>query len=105
MTGNEQHLQSPVVDYVRKDFARLREDLTVREALDFIRQKGVGEQIVYFYVVDNDERLLGVVPTRRLLTADLESRLAQIMERRMVSIPSTATLLEACEMFVLHKFL
>jgi magnesium transporter len=105
MTGNEQHLQSAVVGYVRKDFATLSEDLTVQQALDSIRQKGVGEQIVYFYVVDKDERLLGVVPTRRLLTAALEIRLAEIMERRIVAIPSTATLLEACEMFVLHKFL
>jgi magnesium transporter len=105
MSGNEQHLQTAIVEYVRKDFARLSEDLTVQQALDFIRQQGVGEQIVYFYVVDKDKRLVGVVPTRRLLTGALGSRLSEIMERRIVSIPSTATLLEACEMFVLHKFL
>jgi len=105
MTENAQHLQSPVGNYVRKDFAQLQEAFTVSEALAFIRQKGVGEQIVYFYVVDDRERLIGVVPTRRLLTADLNARLSDLMVRQIVAIPETATLLEACEMFVMHKFL
>lgn len=105
MTGNEQHLQSAVSNYVRKDFAELREDLTVAEALASIREKGVGEQIVYFYVIDGQGRLSGVVPTRRLLTSALDRRLSEIMERRIIAIPSTATVLEACEMFVMHKFL
>ena len=105
MTVNDQHLNSPITAYVRKDFAQLRDDFTVQQALDFIRQKGVGEQIVYFYVVDSAERLVGVVPTRRLLTGSLDARLSDTMVRRIVAIPATASVLEACEMFVMHKFL
>jgi magnesium transporter len=44
------------------------------------------------------------LPTRRLLTAPLETRLEEIMVRRVVAIPATATVLEACEFFVLYKF-
>ncbi len=105
MTDNEQHLQAPITAYVRKDFSQLREDVTVQQALDFIRRQGVGEEIVYFYVVDNLERLIGVLPTRRLLTAALDQRLADVMVRQIVAIPCTANVLEACEMFVMHKFL
>ena len=105
MTVNDQHLNSPITAYVRKDFAQLRDDFTIQQALDFIRQKGVGEQIVYFYVVDSTERLVGVVPTRRLLTGPLDARLSDMMVRRIVAIPATASVLEACEMFVMHKFL
>jgi magnesium transporter len=105
MTDNTQHLEARITDYVRKDFSQLREGLTVQQALDFIRQQGVGEQIVYFYVVDDRDRLIGVLPTRRLLTAALDRRLADIMVRQIVAIPSTATVLDACEMFVMHKFL
>ena len=105
MTVNDQHLNSPITAYVRKDFAQLRDDFTIQQALDFIRQKGVGEQIVYFYVVDSAERLVGVVPTRRLLTGPLDARLSDMMVRRIVAIPATASVLEACEMFVMHKFL
>jgi magnesium transporter len=105
MTDDTQHLQAPITAYVRKDFPQLRDEMTVQQALDFIRQQGLGEQIVYFYVVDGHERLIGVLPTRRILTAPLDQRLADIMVRRIVAIPSTATVLDACEMFVMHKFL
>ena len=105
MTDNTQHLQARVTDYIRKDFPQLRDGLSVQQALDFIRQQGVGEQIVYFYVVDDLDRLIGVLPTRRLLTSPLDRRLADIMVRQIVAIPSTATVLDVCEMFVMHKFL
>ncbi|HEU0009735.1 MAG TPA: CBS domain-containing protein [Verrucomicrobiae bacterium] len=99
------HLQQPIVTVARKDVATLRGDFTVQQALDAIRQRGIGEKIVYFYVVDGDERLVGVLPTRRLLTASPEQRLSEVMLGRVIAIPQTATVLEACELFVLHKFL
>src|SRR6266404_4317559 len=78
--------------------------MSVAEALDRIRREGVGERVIYFFAIDAEERLVGVLPTRRLLTAPLETRLEEIMVRRVVAIPATATVLEACEFFVLYKF-
>lgn len=98
------HLTSPVIGYARADFPLLRRDMAIHEALQVIREKGVGERIVYFYVIDENERLVGVLPTRRLLTAQPEAPVSEIMIPRVVAIPQTATLLDACEMFVLHKF-
>lgn len=89
----------------RRDFAVLQEAMTVQEALEAIRQRGVGERIVYFYVIDGQERLAGVVPIRRLLISPEAERLGNIMVKRVLTIPETATVLEACEAFVLHKFL
>jgi magnesium transporter len=105
MTPEPNHLHQPVLGVARQDVATLREDFTVQQALDAIRQRGVGEKIVYFYVVDEANRLAGVLPTRRLLTAALEQRLSDIMIAHVVAIPQTATVMEACEAFVLHKFL
>ncbi|MEO6971324.1 MAG: magnesium transporter [Chthoniobacterales bacterium] len=99
-----QHLDQPVSEFIRKDFAELLVSMTAREALDAIREKGLGEKIVYFYVVDQEKRLVGVLPTRRLLTATLEQRIGDLMIQRIIAIPQNATLLEACEFFVLHKF-
>ena len=105
MIQSPEHLQQPVLTVARRDAATLRQDLSVREALEAIRGRTLGEKIVYFYVVDAEDRLTGVLPTRRLLTGALEARLREIMVPRVVAIPQTATLLEACEAFVLHKFL
>src|SRR6266513_93406 len=95
---------SPVVEHARKDFPLLDADMTVAEALDRIRREGVGERVIYFFAVDSDKHLVGVLPTRRLLTAPLESPLREIMVRRVIAIPAKATVLDACEFFVLYKF-
>jgi magnesium transporter len=96
---------APVVEHARRDFPLLDANMTVGAALERIRREGVGERVIYFYVVDDEKRLAGVVPTRRLLTAQLETALCDIMVRRVVAVPSTATILDACEFFVLYKFL
>ncbi len=105
MIQHPEHLQQPVMTVARRDVATLRQDLTVQEALNVIRGRALGEKIVYFYVVDAEDRLAGVLPTRRLLTGALDQRLQDLMVPRVMAIPQTATLLEACEAFVLHKFL
>ena len=101
----DEHLNQPIKELANANFVALRQDFSVAEALTQIRERGGDEQIVYFYVVDAGQKLVGVVPTRRLLTAKLEARLADIMIDRVLAIPETATVLEVCEMFVVHKFL
>lgn len=105
--GNSQspRLEQSVSSLARRDFITLRRDLTIAQALQSVREKGVGEKIIYFYVVDEEDRLAGVLPTRRLLIAPLDQRLSEIMVPRVVSIPHSATVLEACEAFILYKFL
>ena len=95
---------SSVAEHARKDFPLLDANMSVAEALDRIRKEGVGERVIYFFATDADGRLVGVLPTRRLLTAPLEARLEEIMVRKVVAIPASATVLEACEFFVLYKF-
>src|SRR6266853_4623856 len=99
------HLQDPVLTHARMDIPLLHQEMTIDEALRVIREKGVGERIVYFYVVDAENRLAGVLPTRRFLVAPPEAKLSDLMIRRVVTIPDRATLLEACELFVLYTFL
>lgn len=99
------HLRDNVMKYVQTDFPRLNETLTVEMALRIIRQEGIGERIVYFYVLDRDDKLTGIVPTRRLLTSMPNVRISDIMIEDCITISNTATVLEVCEMFVEHKLL
>jgi magnesium transporter len=95
---------SPIVNHARKDFPLLDATMSVADALERIRSEGLGERVIYFFATDAQQRLVGVLPTRRLLTAALETPLEEIMVRRVVAIPASATVLEACEFFVLYKF-
>jgi len=47
----------PVLDHARKDFTTLDKNLSVEETLKKIREEGLGERIVYFYVVDDEKNL------------------------------------------------
>jgi len=107
MLGNPQlqtNFQRPVRDFLRSDFATVRDDWTVERALAEIRTHGLGGGFIYFYVTDAAGKLLGVLPTRRLLTEALERPVREVMLPRVVAVPATATLLDACEFFVLYKF-
>jgi Mg/Co/Ni transporter MgtE (contains CBS domain) len=94
-----------VLKHARKDFPLLQAGMTVQAALEKIRREGVAERVIYFYAVDGEGRLVGVLPTRRLLTSSLHEQVDQIMIRRVIALPNSATVLEACEFFVLYKFL
>jgi len=94
----------PISAHARTDQPLLRASMSVQEALDQIRREGVGERVIYFYAVDEEQRLAGVLPTRRLLTAALDTRLDEIMIRRVIALPASASVLDACEFFVLYKF-
>src|SRR4030081_1373244 len=96
---------APALQYARKDFPLLKADASVEKALEMIRREGIGERVIYFYAVDEQRRLVGVVPTRRLLTAAPDKTLREIMVPRVIALPATATALEACEFFVLYKLL
>ena len=95
----------PVMAIAHHDMVTLHEDYTVQEAMDYIRSQGFGERIVYFYVVNRDGQLRGVILTRRLLTTPLEKLISEVMIRRLVTIPDSATILQAYHMLAHHKLL
>jgi magnesium transporter len=105
MNVSEDHLNESIARYIRTDFTKLNQRITVTEALGLIRKLRLGEKIIYFYVVDDDDRLVGVVPTRRLLMAELNQKLSDFMVSRVVTISQTAKLLDILESFILHRFL
>ncbi|AWM36412.1 Magnesium transporter MgtE [Gemmata obscuriglobus] len=105
MSDARQILADPVTKHMRTDPTRIESGASVAQALDYIRDHEIGGRVVYFYVVDGDGRLVGVVPTRRLLRARPEAPVLQVMISPVVAVPHTASVLDACEFFTLHKLL
>jgi magnesium transporter len=102
---SEHNLDEPIARHVRRDFTVLRADQSVAQALAEVRAGQVGEKIIYFYVVEDQNRLVGVVPTRRLLMSTPDVPIRRIMIDRVISIPARASVLEACKFFVMHRLL
>jgi magnesium transporter len=67
-------------------FARLRPDMTVDEAIAYLRRQAAQvETIHYAYVLDSDQRLLGVVALRRLMSSPKDRSVRDIMRTDFVS--------------------
>nr|HPK53618.1 magnesium transporter [Smithellaceae bacterium] len=98
-------LDKPVLTHANKDFVAVHTHNTIREALESIRESQPQSTILYFYVLDEKNRLVGSIQTRKLLTYPLDTNITSIMATNLVTIPVTATLMDALEFFVLHKFL
>jgi magnesium transporter len=98
-------LKTPITRHMRTDCTRLHLGQTVGQTLDALRRDPPGERIVYFYVVDDAGRLQGVVPTRKLLLSEPGVHIDDIMGRRVLTLPASATVQAACELFAIHHFL
>lgn len=103
--SQSQLLGETVASHARHDFSTLNQSMTVGEAIDMIRKASGGNGIQYYYVVDDSGKLMGVLPLRRLITFPIDKPLREVMHPRVIAIPRQATMLDACEFFVLHKLL
>jgi magnesium transporter len=69
-------------------FARVRPDMTVDEAIRYVRRQAQDhiETLYYIYAIDESQRLVGVLSFRQLLTAPGASRVSDVMERDVVTV-------------------
>lgn len=69
-------------------FVRVRPEMTVVETIDYLRLIDPEvETLAAVYVLDEAQRLIGVVSLRELMVADPESRLEAIMTPQLVTAP------------------
>lgn len=72
------------------EFVRIRSNMTVSEAIDYIRKTGAKKETVYvIYVTDTTRVLKGTVGLRDLLFADGEEFISDIMNETVISALTT----------------
>ncbi|MBI3945344.1 MAG: magnesium transporter [Armatimonadetes bacterium] len=70
------------------EYIALPAEMTAQEAIEHVRRVAPGAETVYYlYVVDPEERLMGVLSLRALITAAPNRRVAEIMTTSVVSVP------------------
>jgi len=69
-------------------FARVRPEMTVEEAIRYVRRQAPHlETIYYVYVLDSEQRLLGVVSFRELLLAPGDKAVREVMHEDVITVP------------------
>jgi magnesium transporter len=80
-------------------FVALDEKMTAQEAIDSIRSLGGDDaSTLYLYVVDNQRALSGIVPIRRLVSAQPSRSIAELMIQEPVSVNAEADQEEVAEL-------
>lgn len=94
-----------VTTILKKDAVRIHSEWSIEKAHQYLRETSMPEGAVYFYVIDSEERLVGILPVRTMLLSPLDRLIDDVMQKRILTIPSSSTLLDACEYFALYRYL
>src|SRR5438094_3951051 len=82
------------------DFVAVREDWTVKEVLDYVREHGQdSETLNIIYVVDDRGKLIDDLRIREFLLRPLNTRVDEIMDRSFVHLTVNETQEEALNIF------
>ncbi|MBS0604246.1 MAG: magnesium transporter [Verrucomicrobia bacterium] len=103
MTRND--LSRSVKDFAVSVHTTLHMEQTIEDALTSLRRRKIDEKIIYFYVIDDEGRLQGIVPTRQLLLKERHCTIKEIMLHSVVRLKEDQTLEEAMELLSTHHLL
>lgn len=93
------------VNFTTDKFLRFTPDTTAEKArAEFYQSAKNLEVVMYIYVVDEENRLLGVLDIKELLRADSNVPLRSIMISNIVALKQTSTLRDAFQMFTHYDF-
>ena len=89
------------------NFSALDEKMTAQEAIDSLRaaRSDTNDAILYLYVVDELQRLTGVVPIRRLVMAQSDTPVRELAIREMLSTPPDADQEEVAQLVARYDLL
>jgi magnesium transporter len=88
-------------------YSRLRPDMTVDEAVSYLRRDARSREktVYYAYVVDPEERLLGVVSFRDLIVTAGDKLIKEVMRTEVISAPEDLDQEALSRMFMRHHLL
>jgi len=94
-----------ILDFATSYYLRLPAEKPVMQAREEFPQVAKGKAVVmYIYVLDETEKLVGVLDIRDLLLAEETSTLGDVMTTNVVSLNPDSTLREASELFRRYHF-
>jgi magnesium transporter len=88
-------------------YARVRPDITIDEAITYLRRQAAErtQSLPYAYVLDQDQRLLGVVSYRELFTAKAEQTVQEVMTSDLVTVPEAMDQEDVSRLFSTYRLL
>ncbi len=88
-------------------YARIRPDVTVAEAISYLRKQAIEqvETIYYVYVLDSSQHLLGQISLRKLFSAPPEARVEDNMRKQIITAREDFGQEELSRLFAEHNLM
>lgn len=91
---------------MNKDFIAFNINITTQETIELLRELKPDDEVAYYiYIVDEEEKLQGVVSLRDLVISSPDSKLKDIMDKNVVKIDDDERIDESIELAVKYDLL
>ncbi|HXG35820.1 MAG TPA: magnesium transporter [Dehalococcoidia bacterium] len=82
-----EHKETSAGGLMTRGYVALHQEMTVQQAITYLKlRKPFAEESYYLYVLDNANRLQGVVNLRELVVADSDTTIEQIMVKDVITV-------------------
>ena len=102
---SQQELKCPIKEYSGPVLTAFHINITIGELLENLRNREMFLDIFYFYAVDDDNKLYGVIPIRDILFTSPSKRLIDIVDEDIVTLYEGVSLEHALKILTEHQFL
>jgi len=94
-----------ILNFTTAKFIKCLPEMTVKQVRRNFRQAARSmDVVVYFYVVDDTDKLLGVIDIKKLFMAEDEDSLRNLMVEHVIRLNPESTMKEAADMFLRYGF-
>lgn len=88
------------------EYTSLKKDMTVVEAIDYLRENGHDSETIYScYVIDSSRILEGVITLRTLLLADDHEKIEDIIDKQVISVHTDEDVENVADLFNKYDFM
>lgn len=96
---------TPILNFTTPNFFKCPPEMTVEQARAKFRQSASSMDVVmYFYIADESDRVLGVIDIRDMFAADDDRLLKDLMVENVIGLPASGTMKQASDMFLRYGF-
>ncbi len=97
--------EANILNFTTSKFLKCGGEMTADDTLRLFRRNARGMDVVmYFYIVDESEKLLGVLDIKELLMAEPASKLKDLMVENVISLKCDCPMKEAASAFLRYGF-
>lgn len=94
-----------ILNFTTSKFFKVTPEMTVKQARRRFREAAKSMDVVmYFYVVDAEDKLLGVIDIKQLFMAEDEDLLKNLMVEHVIGLNPFSTMKEAADSFIRYGF-